>query len=310
VAGFLTDSLAFLEGAAERVAALDGRLVAVALALQGANLVLRALAWRNVLAGAYPARRIPVLGVGAAYAVGVALNGLLPARGGEVAKVALVRTQLPSSSVVTIASSGAVVLAFDAALGAGLLVAASALGAVPAPPLPSAPPWPILAVVLAGLAAAGVASARIGPAAARRLAQVRGQVAAGGAILREPHRYLASVASLQVTAWACRIGAVWALLAAFGLAVSPAVAAAVVLAAGASTVVPGAPGGAGTQQLLLVYALQHVASAADALSFAIAMQAGVTAVNVAVGLAAAMVVFRTLRPVPALRAALRDARRP
>jgi uncharacterized membrane protein YbhN (UPF0104 family) len=118
------------------------------------------------------------------------------------------------------------------------------------------------------------------------------------------------VASLQVTAWACRIGAVWALLAAFGLAVSPAVAAAVVLAAGASTVVPGAPGGAGTQQLLLVYALQHVASAADALSFAIAMQAGVTAVNVAVGLAAAMVVFRTLRPVPALRAALRDARRP
>ena len=308
MADALSRSLAALDGAADRLAALDGRLVTLALVLQAANLVLRALAWRNVLAGAYPSRRIPLLGVGAAYAVGVALNGLLPARGGEVAKVALVRTQLPRSSVVTIAASGGVVLALDAVIGVVLLVAVAALGGLPAPPSPELSASPLVggAVVLA--VAAAVAAARLAPAAAARLARLRRQAAAGVAVVRDPRRYASAVAAVQIAAWACRIGAVWALLAAFGLDVSPTISAAVVIAAGASTVIPGAPGGAGTQQLLLVYALQHVASAADALAFAITMQAGVTALNAAVGLAAAMIVFRTLRPVPALRAALRGRR--
>ena len=307
MADALSRSLAALDGAADRVAALDGRLVTLALVLQAANLVLRALAWRNVLAGAYPSRRIPLLGVGASYAVGVALNGLLPARGGEVAKVALVRTQLPRSSVVTIAASGGVVLALDAVIGVALLVAVAALGGLPAPPSPELSASPLVGGAVVAVAAA-IAAARLAPAAAARLARLRRQAAAGVAVVRDPRRYASAVAAVQIAAWACRIGAVWALLAAFGLDVSPTIAAAVVIAAGASTVIPGAPGGAGTQQLLLVYALQHVASAADALAFAITMQAGVTALNAAVGLAAAMIVFRTLRPVPALRAALRGRR--
>ena len=71
-----------------------------------------------------------------------------------------------------------------------------------------------------------------------------------------------------------------------------------------STLVPATPGGAGTQQLLIVVALQQVASAASALSFSIGMQVGITLVNTIVGVVAIMLVFGTMRPT-AIRAALR-----
>ena len=74
-----------------RFADVDAKLLAAALLLHVANHGLRSLAWRNVLAAAYPTTRVPILGVASAYAVGVALNAVLPGRGGDAAKVALVR---------------------------------------------------------------------------------------------------------------------------------------------------------------------------------------------------------------------------
>ena len=71
---------------------------------------------------------------------------------------------------------------------------------------------------------------------------------------------------------------------------------------------PLTPGGAGTQQVLLTLALQQTASAAAVVSFSVGMQAGITAVNALLGLAAAMAVCRTVRPVAAVRAALDAAR--
>jgi hypothetical protein len=109
--GVLTTSLGAAVGslfasvgaAADRLADVDPRLVAAALVLQLSIFAFRAIAWSNVLAAAYPGERVSYVGVGAAYAVGVGLNGLLPARGGEAAKIALVRLQLPHSSVLGIA---------------------------------------------------------------------------------------------------------------------------------------------------------------------------------------------------------------
>ena len=126
----------------------------------------------------------------------------------------------------------------------------------------------------------------------------------GGAILRTPTRYVRSVVTLQLAGWACRIGVAFCLLAAFGLPATVPLAVLVVVAGGLSTLVP-TPGGAGTQQVLLVYALQQTASTAAALSFSVGMQVGITAVNTVIGLTALMFMFRTLRPV----AAVREARR-
>lgn len=74
---------------------------------------------------------------------------------------------------------------------------------------------------------------------------------------------------------------VFFLLEAFGLPATIPTAALMMVLCGASTLVPLTPGGA---------------------------QAGITAVNGALGLGAAMVAFRTLHPVAALRSGVRLAR--
>jgi hypothetical protein len=78
--------------------------------------------------------------------------------------------------------------------------------------------------------------------------------------------------------------------------------------AGVSTIVPLTPGGAGTQQVMLAYALSSAASAGAVVSFSIGMQVGVTAVNALLGVDAAMVACRTLRPLTAVRSGLKLAR--
>jgi uncharacterized membrane protein YbhN (UPF0104 family) len=101
---------------------------------------------------------------------------------------------------------------------------------------------------------------------------------------------------------------VYCLMLAFGLQATVPRAALVMVLCGASTLVPLTPGGAGTQQVMLTYALGQIATATAVLTFSIGMQAGITAVNTLLGVVAAMITFRTVRPVAALRSGLQLAR--
>ncbi len=289
-----------LAAVAGHVDNLDGRFLALALMLQLAALALRALTWRNVLAAAYPDRKVPVLGVGCAYAAGMAANAVLPARGGEGVKIALARTQVPGSSIPTIAASLSVVLLLDACIGGILVGVLWSTGVLPSlPALPHVGVLP-LAAAAAGLALVALAftARRIGPAL-RRAAVAAAQ---GLAILRSPARYARTVLPFQLAAWGCRIGVVFFVLTAFRVDAGLETAALIVVLNGASTAVP-VPGGAGTQQVLATYALQGMLSAAAAVSLSVSMQVGVTMVNTTVGLVAVMLLFRTARPIASLRAA-------
>jgi uncharacterized membrane protein YbhN (UPF0104 family) len=290
----------------DRFADLDGRLVALALVLHVANHLLRSLAWRNVLRAAYPGTPVGLTGVAGAYALGVALNALLPARGGDAVKIAVLRARIPGSNVATITSTMSVVVLFDLVAATALVLAVCATGSLPlAPQLPAVDPLLGGAAVIA-VVAAGVVVAR--RRVRERLLRVWEQARHGGAILRTPGRYLSRVALVQAGAWLCRIGVVVSLLAAFGLGADPLVAALVMILCGVSTLVPLTPGGAGTQQVMLAYALSQTATAAAVVSFSVGMQAGITAVNALLGLAGAMLAFRTLRPRVALRAVRQLAR--
>jgi uncharacterized membrane protein YbhN (UPF0104 family) len=291
---------------------LDARFLAVALALQLGNLALRSLAWRNVLAASYPDRPVPLLGVAASYAAGVAANSFLPARGGEAVKIALLRTQVSRSAVATLAAAGSLVLVVDTLLAGVALGCAWALGAVPAlPPPPGLPAAGGVQVAVAGVAllALGLLAARLARRMPARLRALRSQIGRGFAVLRQPALYLRSVVSLQVAAWGCRVGVAFAMLSAFGLPATVEMAALVVVVGGMSTLVPATPGGIGTQQVMLVYLLHETVTTAHALSFSVGMQAAITALNLSIGLAAAMVVFRTMRPVTAVRAVAAARRR-
>jgi glycosyltransferase 2 family protein len=251
-----------------------------------------------VLAAAYPERKIPVFSLGCAYAAGMALNAYLPARGGEGAKVVLARAQISDSCVPTIAASLAVLAVADAVLGASLIVALWATGVLPN--LPSLPSLGFASVVaaVAAVVVLSVVAWRYRAVASRFVESA----ARGLAVLRSPWRYLRFVLPFQFGAWAGRIGVVFFVLQAFGIQAGLVTALLVVVLNGLSTAVP-VPGGAGSQQILATYALQGVISTAAAVSFSVSLQVGVTAVNTAVGLAATMLLFRTMRPLAAARSA-------
>jgi hypothetical protein len=158
---------------------------------------------------------------------------------------------------------------------------------------------PLAGGVAAGVLVALLVLLRLRPGLVRRLATRARQ---GFTILRTPGRYALTVVPFQLAAWCCRIGVVFLVLSAFHIDAGLATAALVVVLNGASTAVP-VPGGAGTQQVLATYALQGVVSAATAISFSLSMQVGVTMVNTTVGVLALMLLFRTVRPLAAVRSA-------
>jgi uncharacterized membrane protein YbhN (UPF0104 family) len=287
----------------DRVEALDARFLAAALALQLIALCCKSVAWRNVLAASYPDERVSTFSIGCSYAAGMALNGFVPARAGEAAKVALARTQIAGSAVPTIVATLAVLAFFDALVGVTLVAVLWLAGVIPVFPMPSlATGLPFaLAITVAGIAVALFEHLKPGILRGLLLRAVR-----GFAVLRTPRRYFRSVVPFQLTAWACRIGVVYLVLGAFGIHTGIETVLLLVVLGGLATALP-VPGGVGAQQLLAAYALQGIVSAANAVSFAIGLQVGITVVNTIIGIAGAMILFRTLRPLEAVRAA-RSAR--
>jgi uncharacterized protein (TIRG00374 family) len=303
VADDLTDQIGSL---ADKFASVDPRLLALAALLHISNHVVRSVAWRNVLVAAYPNRRIPLTGVTAAYASGVALNALVPARGGDAAKIALARAEIRGSTLTTIGATITVLLPFDLAAAAATLLLVGWTGEAPLSfdlDRVATGTWFASHLLMSiGLAVVGAAGIILAIRYLRpRVRDILCRIRQGGAIFRTPRRYVLGVAVPQAVAWTCRIGVVMCLLAAFGLPASPAIAALVMVLAGMSTFVPLTPGGAGTQQVLLAYALSEAASSTAVVSFSIGMQAGVTAVNALLGLGAAMIACRSLRAVSVIR---------
>lgn len=293
---FLERGLAALEAAGDQLAHLDARFLVPALALQLGGLGLRAVVWRNVLASAYPDRQVSLASVAGAYVAGVGLNAFLPARGGDLVKLALVRSRLPGSNVSTIVATLSVVVALDLVVGAALLGSLAAFGVADLR-IPSV--GPALLVLVPVALAAGFVAFRLAPRRARTLVA---HLAQGAAVLRTPGRYLRTVAPFQLGAWAARIGVAFFVLAAFGIQAGLATAALLVVLNGLSTVVP-VPGGVGTQQVLAAYALRGVTPLAGAVSFSVGLQVGTTAVNTLVGVTALMLMLRTFRPLAAVRSA-------
>ena len=297
----------FLSTFLNTIGQADVDMALVALTFHLGNLAFRSLAWRNVLGAAYPDRRVPLLGIAGAYAAGVAVNSFTPARGGDLAKIGLARTRIRDSSLATIGSSMAVVSALDAVIGVSLVLLLAGFGALPSPAgVPALPDAPgvvadhagaaiAVATVLAG--AAFVLGRRLTP----RLVRLWQDTRRGVAILSEPRRYFTEVVPIQLAAWGCRIGTAYFLLAALHVPASLTAALIVVLVGGISTLVP-TPGGVGTQQVLLAFLLQSTASTATIVSFSVGMQAAVTTLNLLIGLSAAMLMLRTLRPISAVRA--------
>ena len=285
--------------------------LALAVLLHVVKTAVRARAWRNVLAAAYPDERVRWRTTWGAYLAGVGVNSLLPARSGDVMRLFVARRGIEGSSYATLASSLLVEAIFDTTVALLLLVWVLSLGVLPSlDVLPSLPSldwlWVFTEPRAAALLATGmlVVGFVVGLWAARRVEEFWGRVRQGLAVLRTPRRYLRTVVPWQALDWSLRIVTVALFLEAFGVPVTPRNAFLAQAAQSLSTALPITPAGIGTEQALLVYVFRGDAPASTLLSFSVGMKVTLIVVNVALGAAAIALTLRTLR----LRRAVEQAR--
>jgi uncharacterized protein (TIRG00374 family) len=298
VRGFLDACQAFFETITS--VALGPLLLAISLHV--VKLLLRARAWQNILKASYPGKRVPYWGVFGSYMAGVGVNSLAPARGGDVVKLYLAKRQVKSSTYPTLGSSLVVETLFDFVVASFLFMWAIKLGILPGvPDLPALPAFDWSFVIRHPVLATFIGSVLIGLAiiattwASRRVNEFRLKLAMGFAILHDRRAFLTGVVTWQAASWLARGAAVWFFLEAFHIPASVEATVTVLVVQGLSTLLPFTPGGAGTQQAVLVFIFSGTAAASTVLGFSVGMQIVTTAVNVVLGFGAIAVMLRTLR---------------
>jgi uncharacterized protein (TIRG00374 family) len=123
----------------------------------------------------------------------------------------------------------------------------------------------------------------------------REKVSRGFDILRDRNLFLTQVVSWQAASWVARVLSVFFFLRAFHVDATVETTAAVLIVQGLSTLLPFTPGGLGTQQAVLLFALSGAAARSTILAFSVGMQLVTVVVNVVLGFAAMAVMMRTLR---------------
>jgi uncharacterized membrane protein YbhN (UPF0104 family) len=298
VRAFLDASEAFFKA----FAAVAWGALFLAVACHVVRMLMRARAWQNILQAAYPETKVRYWSTFGAYMAGVAVNAIVPARGGDVVKLYLVRHRVEGSSYPTLASSLVVETLFDFVVATVLFLAAVQLGLLPGlPDLPRLPAFDwrfvgehpriavfILCALLAGLIV-------FISWASRHVTAFKEKLALGFAILHDWRVYVREVVSWQAGSWVARVASTFFFLRAFHVDATAETTLAVLVVGGLSTMLPFTPGGAGTQQAILVFALAGAAASSTILAFSFGQQLVVTIVNVAVGFGAILLMLGTLR---------------
>ena len=216
--------------------------VGLALIAHSLKTLARTRAWRNILRVTYPDARVRWRSVLGAYVAGVGVNAVVPARGGDLIKLYLVRRRIDGATYPTLATTLVVETAFDFVIAMGLLVWAVSLGVLPAlnvlPGL-DAFDWawiwrhPIETGAIAGalVLVGGFLLIR----GARRVGAFRRKVAQGFTVWRRPVVYFGSVVPWQALDWILRIAEIYLFLLAFGVAATVDKAMVVQVVSGVST---------------------------------------------------------------------------
>jgi uncharacterized membrane protein YbhN (UPF0104 family) len=274
----------------------------IALAIQLAKLVVRSFAWRNILVAAYPDERITRRSVLGAYAAGIGVNAIAPARAGDVVKLYLVKRRIGGSAYPTLAPTLVVETLVDFLVAGVIFLWALSAGVIPSrqviEQLPSVD-WslplrhPNVTIIAAG--AILLSLLLLGMLAGHRVVAFRRKVGRGFAILSDWRAYLRLVVSWQLLSWVARLVSIYYFLRAFRLTPSLHNALVVQTVESLATVMPFTPGGAGTKQGLTAYALRNEFSVSSVISFSVGMNIALVVVNVLVGFAALFLMARTLR---------------
>jgi uncharacterized protein (TIRG00374 family) len=273
-----------------------------AIACHVIKLLFRAGAWRAIINAAYPEARLKYRSALGAYVAGVGVNSIVPARGGDVVKLYLVKHRIPGSSYATLTPTLIVETLFDFVTAGAIIIWALTSGVLPTHQLYSRIPtvdWKfflrhehftaIALVVL--LAAAVIAFFWV----RQRVEEFRAHVRQGFAILDDRPRFLRRVILPQAISWFFRIASLYFFLKAFGVMANIHNALLAQVVDSLATLFPATPGGAGTKQGLTEFLFRgRGVSHTLLLAFSVGMNIAIVVVNVLMGLIAIGLMARTL----------------
>ncbi|CAB4937494.1 unannotated protein [freshwater metagenome] len=271
-----------------------------------AYLSLRAKALHNTVRAAYPEESIAYKHIWGAYIAAYGFNNVVPARGGDIIKLFLVRTSVRESRYPAIAATFAVESIFDLTMAIPVLLFAFTQGVFPKPPdfsqldafdlsFFASDPQRLL-FVITGLAVLLLALFAF---LSRRVVAFWQNVRQGFTILHDRRRYVREVWLVQFAGWLLRFTAFWFLLEAFGIGGSVRNVLLVLGVNAVAALVPFTPGGAGVQQALLVKVFAGTATGATVAAYSVGQQIAIAAISLGVGFAALFFVFgfRSFRDV-------------
>jgi glycosyltransferase 2 family protein len=280
--------------------------IVVALGLNLLSVVIRAWAWRTVITQALPASQVPPFPrVFSAFSVGLLGNAVLPGRIGELARVAVLTSDLPRGKGGTGRLLGSVFAhrlfdLFPALILTGFVLATAKI-----------PRWAITSLEIAIVAGivlflgtvlvAGLERRPL-PEGARALRKLLAMARLGLNVMREPAAAVAA-ALLQTAGWAAQLFAVWATMFAFGLDLPLSAAALVLLLVNVATIFPLWPGNVGLLQAVVALPLRSYGVAySTGIAFGLGLQVLEMSVGVGLGLLFLMregLSLATLRQMPA-----------
>jgi uncharacterized membrane protein YbhN (UPF0104 family) len=261
-------------------------------------LTIRARAYFNVLRAAYPDEPFEFRRIWGAYMAAYGFNNVVPARGGDVIKLFLVKTSIPGSTYPAVFSAICVEAVFDLTIAIPVLLYAFTQGVFPKPPdfakleafdLSFFAGNPQLTLfIVTGLAVAALALFAF---LSRRVSAFWLDIRRGLVVLRDRERYLREVWLVQFAGWLLRCTAFWFLLEAFGVGGSVRNVLLVLGVNAVAAIVPFTPGGAGVQQALLVKVFAGSAGTAAVAAYSVGQQIAIATISLAVGFAALFFVF-------------------
>jgi uncharacterized membrane protein YbhN (UPF0104 family) len=284
------------------LAAVQWQFLGYAVACHVVKLVFRAGAWRAIISAAYPEAELKFRSAFGAYIAGVGVNSIVPARGGDVVKLYLVRHRIPGSSYATLTPTLLVETMFDFVTAGLLILWALTSGVLPTHQLYSRIPtvdWKFFlrhehftAILLVVLFFAGlIAFFWI----RQQVDEFRAHVRQGFAILDDRPRFLRSVIGPQAISWVFRVASLYFFLRAFGVKAGIHNALLAQVVDSLATLFPATPGGAGTKQGLTEFLFRgRDVSHTLLLAFSVGMNIAIVVVNVLMGLIAIGLMARTL----------------
>jgi uncharacterized membrane protein YbhN (UPF0104 family) len=267
----------------DAMTAVSVPVLILGIALQTAQTLFVALAWRNILSASYPEGGVNYRQTLSYYAGGVGLNSILPASAGTVAMLGLFRASVAGSTVAGLVGATVVENIFFmvmAVLVYGWLFFSVAGSFDVKFGWFSAHAGLTLVILVAGTALVVI----VGRILWKRFRQTWENAKEGGAILGEPRKYLVQVAGVELLSYAARMGVNATFMYAYHIPVSVENVFLIVAASSISSTVAVLPGAVGAQTALASVVLKDVAPQATITAYTVGQSLITTAWNAVFGL--------------------------